>query len=152
MTGGLDVATYHDGEEIPLLHLLPIMQRLVQLTDAHKKYGLTKSQVVVLLVLHYQESATMSEVAQYMSSSKEQATRAVAVLCDHGLVERFVLPVNRTHVYIRFTEAGYKFMKQFGEQLRAEMAKRLETSLTAEEIQTLRRSVQTSVDILSKVK
>ena len=146
------MAIYHDGEEVPLLHLLPMMQRLVQLTDAHKKYGLTKSQVIVLLVLHYQESATMSEIAQYMSSSKEQATRTVAVLCDHGLVERFELPENRTHVYIRFTAHGRSFMKEFGQQLRTETAKRLEASLTAEEIQTLCRSVQTSVDILSKVK
>lgn len=140
------------GEEVPLLRLLPMMQRIVRLTDAHKQYGLTKSQAVVLIALHYRESVTMTEIAQYLSSSKEQATRTVAGLFDLGLVERFEKPENRTHVYIRFTEAGRDFMQRFGQQLRAEIAKRLEESLTGEEIEQLRRSVQTSVDILSKVK
>lgn len=140
------------GEEVPLLHLLPIMHRIVRLTDAHKQYGLTKSQALVLIALCYRPSVTMSGIAQYLSSSKEQATRAVAGLFEHGLVERFELPENRTHVYIRMTEAGHEFMQQFRQQLQTEITKRLEESLTAEEIETLRGSVQTSVELLSKVK
>ena len=76
----------YTDEEVPLLYLLPILQRIVRLTDAHKEYGLTRSQVIVLVALCTRESVTMSEVAQYMSSSKEQATRAIAPLCDQGLV------------------------------------------------------------------
>ena len=140
------------GEEVPLLRLLPMMYRLVQLTDAHKKYGLTKSQAVVLIALHYRESVTMSEIAQYLSSSKEQATRAVAALYDAGLVDRFELPANRTHVYIRFTDSGKEFMQTFSRQLREEISKRLENSLSPEELQTLRSSVQTTIEILGKVK
>ena len=139
------------GEEVPLLRMLPILQRLIRLTDAHKQYGLTKSQTVVMLALYYRESINMSEIAQYISSSKEQATRVVAALCDQGLVERFGLPDNRTHVFIRFTQKGRAFMQQVGQQMRAELARRLNSSLTPEELQTLRQSVQTSVELLSKV-
>ena len=142
----------HGGEEVPLLHLMPILHRIVRLTDAHKKYGLTKSQAVVLIALHYRESVTMSEIAQYLSSSKEQATRAVAGLFEHGLVERFERPDNRTHVYIRFTPQGREYMRQIGRTLDAEIRDRLQASLTEDEIETLRGSVRSVVELLGKVK
>ena len=139
-------------EEVPLLHLMPIIQRLIKLSDAHKQYGLTKSQVIVMIALRYRENVTMSEIAQYISSSKEQATRAVAVLFDHGLVERFEQPQNRTHVYIRFSEQGRAFMHELESQFHKEISHKLSSSLTPEEIETLRNSLQTSIDLLSKVK
>ena len=140
------------GEEVPLLRLMPMLNRLVRLTDAHKQYGLTKSQVVVLVALHYRESVTMSEIAQYLSSSKEQATRAVASLFDAGLVDRFEQPENRTHVYIRFTEKGKQFMQDFSTRMRAEITARLSASLSPEELETLRGCVETTVELLGKVK
>lgn len=138
-------------EDIPLLRLLPILQRTVRLADAHKKYGLTKSQAIIMIALKYRGSVTMTEVAQYMSSSKEQATRAVATLCDQGLVERFEQQENRTRVFIRFSEVGQKFMEEFESQLREEISKKLESKLSEEEIAALRCSLQTSIDLLNKV-
>lgn len=140
------------AEENPLLHLLSMIQRLVRLTDTHKQFGLTKSQAAVLIALHYRGSVTMGEIAQYLSSSKEQATRTVAALCDDGLVERFELPENRTHVYVRLTDAGRDRMRVFGQQMRSEITGRLESSLTTEEIAVLRQSAETSIRLLSKVK
>ena len=139
-------------EDVPLLHLQSIMYRLVRLTDIHKQYGLTKSQILLLTALYYRESITMGEIAQCISSSKEQATRSVASLCDQGIVERFEHPDNRTKVYIRFTENGRELMHRFGQQLRQEINARLEASLTPPELDTLHRSVQTTLDLLSKVK
>ena len=139
------------GEEVPLLHLLLTVKRLIRLTEAHKEFGLTKSQVIILAALHYRGSLSMSETAQFISSSREQATRSVAALCDEGILERFELPDNRTHVYIRFTENGEAFMRELWHKLRAELGERLETSLTPEEIETLRSSVQTTVELLRKV-
>lgn len=142
----------YSGEEVPLLHLLPVIYRLIKLTDAHKQYGLTKTQTVMLIAIYYRESVTMGELAQYISSSKEQATRAVAALCDNGLVERFENPENRTHVYIRFTDKGREFMRQLSKMLRAQIDERLALSLTEDEIAALRQSVRTSIEILSRVK
>lgn len=138
-------------EEVPLLCLLPLLQSLVRLADTHKEYGLTKSQAIVMITLKYRESITMSEAAQYISSSKEQATRAVAALCDRGLVERFEQPQNRTHVFIRFTEEGSRFMEEFGNRLREQISSRLSAKLSAEEIDTLRASLKTAVGLLNKV-
>ena len=144
--------TNRADEEVPLLHLLPIMQRLIRLTDAHKEYGLTKSQAVLMIALRYRGSVNMSEIAQYISSSKEQATRAVSALHDRGLVERFEQPENRTHVYIRLSEDGRSFIETFELQLRTGIVEKLKSSLSPEEIETLRDAVQTAIDILSKVK
>ena len=141
----------NSGEEIPLLHLLPMLQRIISLTDSHKKFGLTKSQMIILIILHYKANMMMGEIAQYISSSKEQATRAVAGLCDNGLVERYELPSNRTRVYIRFTEKGREYRQVICQQLRAELYAKLKTSLSEEDLQKLKQSVQTTVEVLSKV-
>ena len=142
----------NSGEEIPLLHLLPLLQRIISLTDSHKKFGITKSQMVIFIILHFKGSTTMSEVAQYLSSSKEQATRAVAVLCDNGLVERYEDPSNRTHVYIRLTEKGREFMQTLREKLHEDIKVKLNKSLTEEDRKELQESVQKTVEILNKVK
>lgn len=142
----------NSGDEITLLHLLPILQRIISLTDTHKKFGITKTQITIFLILHYKGSMTMSEVAQFISSSKEQATRAVAVLCDNGLVERYEDHDNRTHVFIRLTEIGKEHLQQLISKLREEIAKRLSSSLDEEEIQRLNQAVNTTVEILNKVK
>lgn len=139
-------------EELPLLRLLPILQRITSLTSVHKKFGLTRSQMIIFIVLHYRGSMTMSEIAQYISSSKEQATRAVAAIYEQGLVERFEDPCSRVHVYIRFTDKGEEYMQQMLRQMRAELSEKLHASLTEADIAILRDSVQTTIDILSRVK
>lgn len=139
-------------EELPLLHLLPILQRIISLTNVHKDFGLTKSQMIIFIVLQYKGSMTMSEIAQYISSSKEQATRAVAAIYDRGLVERFENPCSRVHVHIRFTDKGAEYMQQMLRQMRAELSEKLHASLSEADIALLRKSVQTTVDILSRVK
>ena len=138
--------------EIPLLHLLPLLQRNIDLSETHKKFGVTKSQLFIILVLHFRENATMSEIARYISSSKEQATRAVAALYDNGLIERYEDPSNRTHVYIRLTEAGKAHMRRLIQEFCSEISARLTSSLEDDDIQKLNSAVQTAVEILSKVK
>ena len=140
------------GDEVTLLHLLPILRRIIGLTDTHKQFGITKSQIIIFIVLHYRGSVTMSEVAQYISSSKEQATRAVAVLCDNGLIERFEDAGNRTHVLIRLTEQGKAHLQRLIAKLRSEVAERLAASLDEEEIHELNQAVNTVVTLLGKVK
>lgn len=139
-------------DEITLLHLLPLLHRIIGLTETHRKFGITKSQAIIFFVLHYRDGITMSEIARYISSSKEQATRTVAALCDSGLVERYEDPRNRTHVYIRFTEAGRENMQRLVQEFRTDIYNRLTASLNDDDIQKLNQAVRTSVEILGKVK
>ena len=140
------------GEDIPLLPLLPLLMRVVKLADTHKQYGMTKQQMIVLLTLYRRDCATMGEIAQYMSSPKEQATRVVASLFDDGLVERFEIPENRTHVYVRLSDNGRSFMKEFITEFRSEFSMKLRSSLSSEEVGLLHSSVKTAIELLSKVK
>jgi len=142
----------NSGDEITLMHLLPILLRIISLTDIHKQFGITKSQILIFFILHHKGSMTMSEVAQFISSSKEQATRAVAVLCDNGLIERYEDHDNRTHVFIRLTETGNERLQQLISKLRIEITKRLSASLDEDEMQRLNQAVNTTIEILNKVK
>ena len=74
------------GEDLPLLQLLPLTHRMIALAAIKKEYGLTKSQGIILMALFYRGTVCMSQIADYLSSSKEQATRAVAGMVEHGLV------------------------------------------------------------------
>ena len=139
-------------DEITFLHLLPLLHRIIDLTETHRKFGITKSQAIIFFVLHYRDGITMSEIAKYISSSKEQATRTVAALYDNGLVERYENPNNRTLVYIRFTEAGREEMQRLVQEFRTDIYNRLSTSLDDEDIQKLHQAVLTTVEILGKVK
>ena len=140
-----------NGEETPLLILLPSLQKIISLTEIHKIFGMTKSQIRILISLHYRKNMTMSEVAHNLSSAKEQATRVVSTLYEQGLVERFEDPRNRTHVYIRFSELGKQYMQKVLEELNREVSQKINASLSDEDIALLNKSVQTTVEILNKI-
>ena len=94
----------------------------------------------------------MTETSEFISSSKEQSTRAVAPLVEKGLVKRFELEDNRKRVYIELTEEGKSFMEEFWREMHKLVAEKLCSSLSEEELKTLFSSVRTAATLLSKVK
>lgn len=77
-----------------------------------KQFGFTKSQLLVFLALRSCESLTMTQTAEHLSSSKEQATRVVSPLVDGGYVERHVDTDNRTKIHIRLTDKGSTYIEE----------------------------------------
>ncbi|MFQ8765307.1 MAG: hypothetical protein ACLR8U_01340 [Oscillospiraceae bacterium] len=55
--------------------LLPLLSRFLT-PPAHLSARLTKTQLLIVTALSYHESFHMSQLAAYLSFSKEQATRA----------------------------------------------------------------------------
>jgi len=98
---------------------------------------LTKTQFVILMSLMTDGDLTMKTVAMHISSSPEQATRAVAPLVDAGYVERYTNPQNRTHVYIRLTELGRTCAKELSDRISRKMLPKLLTELSEEELTRL---------------
>lgn len=143
-------AEYTDGE-LPLLRLLPLVQRLVSLAEIRKHYGLTRSQIIILIALYYRETLTMSRIAEYLASSKEQATRAVAGMVEHGLAERMESAENRTRVYVCLTETGRDYVEQCRAELRKQLGEKVNAALTPEEKVQLHASLETAVTLLSKI-
>ena len=114
-----------ESEEVPLIQVLPLVYRLVMgNTDPHR-HGFTKSQFLVLAVLYRRGSLHMTQIAEYLSSAKEQASRVVSPLAEAGLVERSIDPENRTRVCVSLTEKGRESIDRYI----AEMKRRINDKL-----------------------
>lgn len=142
----------HNGEEeIPLLRLIPLINRTIGVHEKAKEYTLTKSQLFFMTALYYRGNLSMGRIAEFISSSKEQATRAVAPLVEKGLVRRFETEENRTHVYIELTGSGKKLMDDLKEETRVELHSKLRSALSEEEQRQLAAAVETVVSLLKKI-
>lgn len=142
----------YNGDEVPLLTALPLFQRLAMSGFNNKHYSFTKTQFLILSALALSESLTMSEVAEYISSSHEQATRAFAPLVSMGYAERFVSSDNRKKVHVRLTDTGRSFIKDLRRDYYAALKKRLDLSLSEEDKQQLHDAMETVIEIMRKIK
>ena len=93
----------------------------------------------------------MKEAASYISSSKEQATRAVAPLVDKGLMERYTDPANRNYVHIQLTDTGRTLVLEMLDGLYDNINKMLDQAISNEEKLVLRDSLMESIRILNRV-
>ena len=141
----------YSDEEFPLLRLLPMTQRLFSLAELRRNYGLTKTQIVILIGLYYHDTVTMSRIAEYIASAKEQATRAVAGMVENGLVERLESPENRTRVYVRLTETGRAYIEKCRAELQTQLHEKVDAALTEDEKEQLRAALETAAVLLNKV-
>lgn len=141
-----------EGDKLPLLRLIPLTHRLLKLEDALKEFDLTKSQLYILAALYYRGFLTMTQVSESISSSKEQATRAVAPLVEKGYLKRFELENDRKHVYIELTDAGRQTIEAVRTRVISGFHERLDVAVSEEEKQQLIESLHTVISILNKVK
>lgn len=141
---------YGEGE-VPLLRLIPLASRIIGVSGKAKEHNITKSQLMFMTALYYRGLLSMTKISEFISSSKEQATRAVAPLVERGIVRRVEFPENRTHVYIELTDLGREIMDSLRDECHHDVNQRLEASLTGEELKTLEESVRTVISLLKKV-
>lgn len=141
-----------DGGEVPLLSAYPLFQRLILGSFSKKNVLHTKSQIVIMLALRSHESLNMTQLAQYLSSSNEQATRAVAPLVDEGLAERTSDTLNRTHVLVHLTDKGREYIARRVDELHTELNSRIEKNLSPDEQAELNRSAISLIRLLEKIK
>lgn len=138
--------------ETPLLTILPMIQRLVFSCVDRKDFPYTKSQMSILIALSFQPSLTMKDVAGYLSSSQEQATRSIAPLVNANLVERFTDMSNRVYVHVRLTEAGRRYLRHISGLMQTRVEQRLGASISEEQAMKLKTALQQAADILQEVK
>lgn len=138
-------------EEISLLQLIPLCYRVLRMNHAKREHGLTKSQLMILTALHRRKELTMSQVADCISSSKEQATRAVSPLVEAGYVARTEDSGNRTHICVHLTEAGRTVLENLCAEIHTSLNERIDTALNAEEKAELNSALETMITLLSKV-
>lgn len=138
-------------ERSPVFSLLPLLHRLVLTPRSHKEYGYTKMQLIIFNALAVHGALNMTQIADFIGASKEQATRAVAPMVDAGLVERTVPEENRTRVDIRLTDAGREFLRGYFCDAEARIRSRVDASLTPDERVRLREALDTAAGLLMKV-
>ena len=144
----MDVYT---AEEVPLLTALPIIRRLLLAGFDRERFPFTRTQIYIFAILSYKGSLTMSELAGYISSSREQATRAMAPLVDAGFAERYTDPENRTHIHVRLTPLGREELRAMRGSIRSNLNDRLAESLTGAELAELQETTQKLIALLGKV-
>ena len=134
-----------------MLQLQPLIIKAVLSNYDMKEFGYTKSQLLIFSALLLRKELTMSQVAEFIGSSKEQATRAVAPLAEDGLVKRYIDPENRTRIHIRLTKQGKHFIMQYQKGFCNNFNRVLDQTITPEEKLELYKSVQSVVHILNKL-
>ncbi len=137
--------------EISLLPLFPLIQKLVFAELDRKAFTYTKTQLLILTALQRCGSLCMSQLARFIASSNEQATRAVAPLVEHGLVERFIDPGNRKMVHIRLSDEGFRYIQELSDMCRANLYEHIHDRLSAEEVEDLRDALGTAIELLSRL-
>ena len=140
-----------NDRDFSLLRLMPMIQKVILSCWDREKYPYTKSQLTLFMALLQKDSLTMKEAASYISSSKEQATRAVAPLVDKGLMERYTDPANRNYVHIQLTDTGRMLVLEMLDSLYDNVNKLLDHAISNEEKLALRDSLMESIRILNKV-
>ncbi len=87
---------------------------------------ITRSQRMVLLSLAAEDRLSMGQIAACLTSSREQASRAVSALESAGLVTRSPDPDNRTRVLVALSDAGAAAIGQYWAQLQPVFRQRLD--------------------------
>ena len=143
---------YDFEKRSPVFSLLPHLYRLVLTSREHKEYGLTKMQMLILNALVSCEVLTMTQISEFIKTSKEQATRTVSALVKMGIVERVIPDNNRTLVEIRLTDTGKELMQNYYSNAERRIREHVHAYLTEEEIVQLREALGTAADLLLKIK
>jgi len=137
---------------VSLVQAMTLLQGVVLSCIDHRRFPFTKTQLGVFTVLAMEGELTMKRIAQYIASSQEQATRAVAPLADAGYVERRTDPANRTRVYVHLSEQGQALIQETSSMIREKLSCKLDDSLSEEERAELFQAVSAVVKLMEKVK
>jgi DNA-binding MarR family transcriptional regulator len=121
---------------------------LVRHSISGEQAGLTKTQLMIMVILQISGVANIGKVAQWLAVSREQASRAVSGLETKGLVEKHRGQENWRNVEVELTQSGIEFADQMRNSTLASINKALSV-LDEDEKSRLQFCAQQSVLLLS---
>jgi DNA-binding MarR family transcriptional regulator len=130
--------------------IYPLSRKLVFDTFDKKKYEITRTQQIILLSLSVAGVLNMSQLAEKINTSNEQATRAVAQLVDKGFIVRMQNPTNRRVINIMLTDEARLFLNKMKDEILGELVSRF-SEISDEEMEQLYSSILNVSTILKKV-
>lgn len=98
-----------------VLSLFQKLRKLVFESFDESSIHTTRTQQMILTVMADGKTFSMSELARLISTSNEQATRAVSQLVKMELIERSLNESNHRIVNIKLTEKALEFMGEIRE-------------------------------------
>jgi DNA-binding MarR family transcriptional regulator len=108
--------------------------------------NITRTQLKILVILNQHGEMTMSMLADYLSSSREQTTRAVSPLADKGYIQRMPNEENRRIMNVSLTLEGTEILKCLGRNYIMSFDK-----LPDEEIDKFISSLELIINTLDKI-
>ncbi|MBR1751197.1 MAG: MarR family transcriptional regulator [Ruminococcus sp.] len=133
-----------------LFEIYPMCRKLVFDTFDKKKYGITRTQQVIMLTLNLNGTLTMSGLASKINTSNEQATRAVAQLVEKGFIERMHDAANRRIIKIKLTDEAVAFVEQIKKEMHEEFLEKF-TQFSDDELSELIVATNTIAKKLKKL-
>ena len=133
-----------------LFEIFPICQRLLLNSIDLHSIEFTRTQMLILFSLSSRDRLNMSQLSAYIASSKEQATRAVAPLVKHGLVERFRSEENRKKVYVQLTPKGQELIQKEQMLVKQRLSAQFQ-SLSLNDQEIFQESVENILRLLKKL-
>ena len=132
------------------LYMVPIYNGYIYANNNLKKHDLTKTQFRALVVAISMPGITMSDLADNIAISREQATRAVTPLVKRKLMTRTVDRMNRRQLNLKLTPEGHRFVYQLVEEF-IETAEDKFKGLSQAEIDDFYNAVTTVSNTLGKL-
>lgn len=133
-----------------LLGILPNYNQCFNNFIDIRQHDLTKTQLMILLALNIEPGITMSQLSEKISTSREQASRAVSPLVNRHLIRRDINQLNRRQLNMTLTEEGKKYLVYIKKTYIDLMISSFD-KLTEDELHTLLVSLKNISDILNKM-
>lgn len=130
-----------------LYEMYPLSRKLVFDTFNLKNSILTRTQQIILLALSLNKTLTMSQLAEKINTSNEQATRAVAQLVEMDFVERKQDTKNRRIINISLTDKAMNFLENTKNNIMDELLKKFER-ISDDEMLSFRQAVSQIINVL----
>lgn len=133
-----------------LMKLFPNYNQHLHMLLSINNLDLTKTQLKAILIIANEQTMSMSELADHMCISREQATRVINPLADRRLIHREIHPGNRRQIDIRLSTQGITCL----EDMKATYSELLFSSLDRlepEELQKFLDAVDVVIHTLGKL-
>ena len=133
-----------------MYELYPRGRKLIY--EAFDKLGsdLTRTQQMILLALTAEDNLSMSQLADRICTSNEQATRAVAKLVDRDYLVRKQNTLNRRVVNITLTDKARAYIAESKQRVLDATVGRA-NGLSDEDMSRIHESINTVLGILNKL-
>ncbi|MCU6761769.1 Uncharacterized HTH-type transcriptional regulator yusO [uncultured Roseburia sp.] len=115
-----------------------------------QKYDLTKNQWKALIIIANSSTLSMSQLAQRMNISREQASRTIAPLADRKLVERKINAENRRQIDISLSKEGRQLFNDLKSSTSNLICRSMD-KLSEEEISEFKEAFKIIMKTLNKI-